>query len=796
MRMHPAVTIALAVSIITMALGATDSQAADPSPTAFLKQHCVRCHSGKTPKGDLALDALAFPKTAGPDVETWARLLEVIDSGEMPPEGEPRPPAADVRAQVQSLGNALATLQGARPLALRRLSRVEYEYTVQDLLGIDTPLAELLPEDGTVQGFDNVGEGLSFSAILMERYLEAADVAFEGTIRRIKPLPIAARRAVMMEEKENIASVEQKRAGTLRVEDSFVKFSGGWPPVRVDSAHPIEGGIYRCRIAVWPYQAGERTLAVAVYVGPLFGPGKRHSMGMFDVTGTPEDPRIIEFTTRMEEGHALHIVPWISPPWKNGSPDPKPGIAVKWVETNGPLDQEWPAPSQTALFGDTVEMIDGNPIYMRHRKGVKLQIVSSKTPKEDVERIIRDFVPRAFRRPVEAKVVQPYVDLALARLEAGRTFEQAVRAGVCAVLCSPQFLLINDEGKVDDYALAARLSYFLWSTMPDAELLELAAQGKLRSPAVKHAQVERMLKDPKSARFVQNFTNQWLDLKDIEFTTPDKRLYPEFDELLQASMLGETRGFFAHVLEQNLSILSFIDSDFSVLNERIARHYGIPGVTGHETFRVVPIPEDNVRGGILSQAAVLKVTANGTNSSPVIRGVWVLENFFGQPAPPPPPGVPAVEPDIRGATTIREQLAKHSQTGSCARCHVRIDPPGFALECFDPIGGLRDRYRSLGEGEKVRGANYKLGPKVETDGKFADGRTFADFSAFRAMLLQDPDIFAEALTEKLLVYATGRRVTGAEHVAVESIVAKAKKEKLGFKALIHAIVDSEPFLRP
>ncbi len=765
----------------------------------FLEAHCVSCHGPEKEKGDVRLDGAI-------DGETLSLVFDVIDVRDMPPKKADSHPSEEERSKTLGLLAAHLAASTERPLALRRLNRVEYENTVHDLLGIDTPLADLLPEDGRTQGFDNVaGGGLSISSILMERYLEAADTAFEGTIRRIQPLPAETRRAVAMESKENLDSVKKNKGGTIQSAGSFVKFTPGWPPVRIDDAHPIEDGVYRCRIAAWPYDPGEnRTLALAVYTGPLFGPGKKHFEGMYDVTGTADEPRIIEFTARLEAEHAIHLVPWIHPEhvtWRDGDFEKRPGVAVKWVETHGPLDQDFPSKAQRRLFGDspTIRLEESVPVWMRHRKNVKAHDVVSDQPREDAERVIRDLAARAFRRPVDDDAVQPFVDLTLTRLDEGRSFEEAVRAGVTAVLCAPQFLLLNREPEVDDYTLASRLSYFLWSSMPDDELLQLAEAGKLADPEVRRAQVDRLLADGKAERFIENFTGQWLDLREIEFTTPDAKLYPEFDPLLQESMLGETRGFFRHLLTENLSITNFLDSDFAVLNQRLADHYGIPGVKGHEQFRVVKLPEDSVRGGVLAQASVMKVTANGTTTSPVLRGVWILDNILGQPAPPPPPGVPAVEPDIRGATSIREQLDLHSEDASCARCHARIDPPGFALEAFDPIGGFRDRYRSLGEGDKpdgIRKPSYKLGPAVETDGEMPGGMAFTDFVDFRARLAENPEAFHRAFAEKMLVYATGRPLTAADGPAVDALVARAAADGFGLRDLIKAVVENELFTLP
>lgn len=782
---------------------------ADPPgsvPVEFLKNNCFRCHGEETQEAEIRLDRFAMSPLSAEASLTWTRVIDVLEAGEMPPEDEPQPKAEEIEAAISGLARQIANSAGPRPPALRRMNRREYENTVHDLLGIEVPLADLLPEDGKVQGFDKVADGLSISSVLMEQYLEAANVAFDSVIRRIPPLPAETRRAEMMEIRDNIESVEKKKGGTIAVDDSFVKFTPGWPPARLDPAHPIEDGIYRCRIAVWPHDPGERTLAVAIYTGSLFGPETRKFIGIYDVTGTSQDPRIIEFTTFMEEGHTIHIVPRVWPEhvtWRDKH-EARPGVGVAWAETHGPLDQSFPAEAQKRLFGevDSIKMVAEKPIWMRHRRDVKLHTVESTQPAEDAERIIRQFVPKAFRRPVSEEELEPYIALTLSRLESGRPFEQAVRAGVTAVLCSPQFLLLNQteavkESAVDDYTLAERLSYFLWSTLPDDELLALAAEGKLADPAVRHAQVERMVADPKIERFVQSFTGQWLDLNEIEFTTPAQKLYPEFDPLLQEAMLGETRHFFTHLLREDLSVLNFVDSDFTFLNERLARHYGIPGVEGQEHFRHVTLPPESVRGGVLTHASVLKVTANGTTTSPILRGVWVMDRILARPLPPPPPGVPAVEPDIRGAVSIRDQLEKHRADASCASCHKRIDPPGFALESFDAIGGEREFYRSIGEGEAIPGnKNYRRGPDVEPADQLADGRAFADFPEFRERLMEDPDQIAKAIATKLLVYGTGRRITPAERSTVEAVASQAKENDLGLRSMIHAVVDSDLFLQP
>ncbi|OYW27054.1 MAG: hypothetical protein B7Z47_07015, partial [Chthoniobacter sp. 12-60-6] len=317
---------------------------------------------------------------------------------------------------------------------------------------------------------------------------------------------------------------------------------------------------------------------------------------------------------------------------------------------------------------------------------------------------------------------------------------------------------------------------------------------------------ERMLADPKAQAFTENFTGQWLSLRDINATTPDKLLYPEYEELLQWSSLQETQRFFDEILKHNLSVRNFVDSDFAMLNGRLAEHYGIPDIHGVKIRKVALQPESH-RGGVLTQASVLKVTANGTSTSPVLRGVWVLDRIMGQAVPPPPPNVPAVEPDIRGATTIREQLAKHRATENCASCHSRIDPPGFVLESFDVIGGWRDRYRVAADQKDwvknrvgplaryLAAYQYGLGQPVDAGDSLPDGRPFANIDEFKKLLLTDPEQIARCLTEKLVTYATGQPVRFSDREAVDQILAETRASDYGLRSLVHAVVASELFQR-
>jgi hypothetical protein len=486
-----------------------------------------------------------------------------------------------------------------------------------------------------------------------------------------------------------------------------------------------------------------------------------------------------------------------------------PGLAVEWIEFEGPLHETWPPESHRRIFGDLPQK--PAPAYNARNR---VEVVSDDPP-ADAHRLLKSFCRRAYRRAITDEDLQPLIALFEAKLASGYTFEQAMRVAFKGALVSPDFLFLREQpGELDDFALASRLSYFLWSSLPDEELLQLAevssrhapravdADGTrsvpttLGDPAVLRAQVERMLADPKSRAFTENFVGQWLALRDIDFTEPSHILYPEFDDMLRESMVRETQIFFDEVLKHDLPLTNFLASDFAMLNGRLAKHYGIPGVDGWE-FRRVTLPPESHRGGVLTMASVLKVTANGTSTSPVMRGAWVFDRILGTPPPKPPADVPALEPDIRGATTIRQQLARHRDIESCAACHAKIDPPGFALESFDVIGGWREYYRTTGNGETVivdgRRMAYHRGKPVDPADKLADGREFKNIDELKQLLLEDKDQFARALTTKLLTYATGAAPTAADQAEIESIVARTKTKDYGLRSLVHEIVQSEAF---
>ncbi|HLY11940.1 MAG TPA: DUF1592 domain-containing protein [Planctomycetota bacterium] len=497
-----------------------------------------------------------------------------------------------------------------------------------------------------------------------------------------------------------------------------------------------------------------------------------------------------------------------------------PAIAVDWLDIEGPIHDAWPPPSHKTLFGELAitEFRPADHPGVRAPKRAPLRqgvvhsqnkpdpsagiwSVDSATPSADADRLLAAFLPRAFRRPVDASVRRQYVDRVEARLKAGDCFETAMRWAYRAVLCSPDFLYhVEPAGRLDEHALACRLSYFLWNSKPDEHLTDLAASGRLRDPKTLHAEAERLLQDPRSDRFVDNFLGQWMKLRSIAANDPDGKLYPEFSPYLQDSMLGETHAYFRDLIDRNLNASFLVKSDFAMLNEKLAVHYGIPGVTG-SSIRRVALPPDCPRGPFLTQASILKISANGTTTSPVPRGAFIMARLLGQPPEPPPPNVPAVEPDVRGAVTIREQLEKHRSFPGCGSCHSKIDPPGFALESFDVIGGQRTRYRSLGAGDPAPrgpidpfiGIGFKLGPPVDPSGALADGRPFSGIAGFQSLLAADPARLLRNLAEQLARYSTGRDVTFSDRDEIARIVRRTQDEGGGIRTLIHELVESPLF---
>jgi hypothetical protein len=583
---------------------------------------------------------------------------------------------------------------------------------------------------------------------------------------------------------------------------------------------------------VWP---GRRNEPIGVYAQSS---GQSRPLGAFDFTPEPSvqevdvllssneviqtDPMRL-FRTRVNGSEEAYVNPL-------AGPDGMPGVAFQWLEVEGPLPDPTAASGYRLMFGD----LPMRRLEKGQSGGAILQIVApppapgeaggfggggrgrfgprtqdtpvevvSEHPKEDADRLIRGFLAKAYRRPVVEADAKRFVELFNQQFGLGHGFTKSLLSAYTAILCSPGFLYIQEgRGKLDDYALATRLSLFLWNSPPDDELRALAAQGKLGSPQVLKAQTDRLLNDPKSRRFIDAFTDYWLDLRKIDDSSPSTTLYNDYelDDPLKLAAVDETRLFVQELFERNLPARDIVDSDFTFLNERLAKHYGIPGVTG-ATMRKVTLPKDSVRGGILTQASVLKVTANGTTTSPVLRGVWIIERILGVHIVQPT-GIPAIEPDIRGAVTIRQQLDKHRADATCNSCHRTIDPPGFALESFDVMGGWRDRYRAFAENVKAEPGiglsgqpfTFHYGLPVDSAGVLTDGRSFKDIREFKRLLLDHEEAtVARNLVGQLTTYGTGAPVGFADRKTVQEILDKTRASGYGVRDIVHGIVASDLF---
>jgi len=810
---HP---VLLTVLILTLAAGVATAQSFETDVTPLVESSCLRCHGPRTAT-PLNLSELGYDLTDHETFRAWEKVYERVSRGEMPPTAAPQPDAAVVETALGSIkhglvAESLAARRGQRT-PLRRLTKLEYGYTVQDLLGLDEALidelSQLLPGEPDTGGFDVVAATQGISPFHVRSYLSAADRALDLVL---SPGPRPETTLYTIEYAKSPYLFRHANGRGLgqglvkRLDDAYVAFleSGSTFTLHSQSEgyHVPSPGRYRVTVEAYPHQAVS-PVTLKLYKGHRAGAAASldELIGSFDLVG--KGPRAVEVTPFLRPGDLVspvpadldgprpeHLVPGDPHQGYGGMKNhPGEGVALKSMTIEGPLfdsdDDLWP-PANTRRLLTGVEFGQAGKLRL------------TKDPYEHVVEIVSAFAPRAFRRPLDDDELAGYVSLAKPVLDDGRPFLEAVRVSLRAVLSAPAFLYqAGSPGPLDDYALASRLSYFLWRSMPDDHLFAVAAQGRLTDSTVLASEIDRMLDHPKSTRFVQDFGGQAFRLYEIKATTPDEGLYPEYVDHLGQAMAWETELFLTELIAEDHGIGQLIDADFTYANRRLAELYGIPGVEG-EAMRKVMLPADSVRGGLLTQASILKVTANGTTTSPVPRGNFVLANLLGQPAPPPPPGVAGLEPDIRGTTTIREQLEAHRSNPVCGSCHRVIDPPGFALESFDPIGGFRTSYRAPG-GTKQHGIYivplpYLEGPPVDPSSVTPDGHAFAGIKEYKRILLeQQLDQVARHLTSQFLVFGTGAEVDFADRDALEQILARRRDAGYPIRTLIHDVVSSDVF---
>jgi hypothetical protein len=817
---------------------------------ALVEQHCLDCHDEDVRKGDLDLSLPDSKLADGKARDLWAKVFDRVDKGEMPPPGKAKGFGEGERKRlVQGLWEPLwvsdrkDVLENGRG-PVRRLTREEFEDNLRDLLLLpNLDIRDKLPADRESHGFTKISGMLDVSRVQLAGWLDAAETALrEALATGVEPLPVQkmrftgtdlfqglttfggreamffARENVMVPDPTEVLktlSPEERRVGAL---EAAIFRSATWPYFGYPRGFRAKyGGEYKVRFEaravrqvpdfrlVPAYEPQAISFRARQPSGPDVSGDVRETGGWMDLL--PE-PKVFKTTILLKARETFEYsllglpVPFIRtdsgfyydfPPMP---PEGHRGAAIRWLEIEGPVRPEsWPPPSHKVLFGDL-------PLCPPP-KGSQFPVgVVSKDPVGDSVRLFKAFASRMAREDVPEGSLEVFTKMILGKLQAGEPLVDALVHGYQAFLCSGHVVYLKEPRGDGGMDLASRLSFLLWNSTPDAQLRKLAQPGESLKGETLAREIARLVADEKFERFVQNFTGQWLELKQLRRDTPDGRLYPEYrkDDYLVDSMEKETHAFFSEMVRGNLPVTTLVDAGFTYVNDRLARHYDLPRKEG-SGMRKVKLPGWSPYGGLLTQASILKLTANGTTTSPVLRGVWVMEKILGELPPAPPTTVPAIEPDIRGATTIRSQLAKHTEVESCANCHKRFDPVGFALENFDVMGSWRDRYRGLERGEKITGYDpaghpyaYYVGQAVEPSGKLMDGREFKDIRELKKLLASNPRKLAKNFLHQLALYATGTRVRISDRPVIESILDQCEPYGYRVADLLHALVQSPVFL--
>ncbi len=813
-----------------------------PSVQPFLKEHCIRCHGPEKQFAKLRLDTLAAD-FADPGIHAkWAEVVAAVNNGQMPPTGEKQPSAEAAGTFVERVRAELARAEIAKRstrVVLRRLNRAEYNHTIRDLVGVDFQPADDFPEDPPAGGFDNIGQALTLSPLQLELYYAAARKILD---RALVEGPQPAGFKWHFEPEENTMGMDRLRVRrdghNILLNDGNNPTENGFTVVHHESWDkgigfrdfrvPVEGEyIVRFRAAgrvpgradvvasarriltqrlekqlaenpagkVYHERQFERDLQhFATHRMYDYGPPRvkvtQHLgsaprvIAEMDIDAPENAPKVYEIRARftplkagLEFDYAYEVPRVLENFWMQGHDAfARPALLVDWLELEGPIHPAWPPASHRKVLGE-----------------------APATAKDETARaraVLTQFMTRAYRRPVQPAEVEAKVALFTRVRSMKPSFVEAIKTPLAAVLASPHFLfLVEPEPpaakprRLNPYELASRLSYFLWSSMPDDTLFRLAASGDLAKPAVLAQQVDRMLADPKSEAFVKNFAGQWLGLRKVGANPPAKNLYPEYDRHLEISIVRETEGFFAEILRHDLNARSLIKSDFVTINERLARFYGIPGVKG-DAIRRVPAPPGSHRGGLVTQASIHSITSNGTRTSPVTRGVWILRTLLGSDPGLPVANVGEIAAKVPGIdkATVRQRLQIHREAPACARCHDKIDPLGFALENFNAAGEWRDR-----EGHGYQGRIEANDPLIDASAKMPDGTVIQGVEGLQAQLLKQEDRFLDTLASQLTTYALGRELGFSDRPAVRGYVDRMKRSRYTLRSLIAAIVTSEPF---
>lgn len=811
-----------------------DLDSIPPQVRKLFDTYCLECHRDGAKESEFRLDdtlSTSFESMASR--AKWAEIVNVLNSHEMPPEDKPQPSVDNVSEVVDWITSKLVDAEKRlreNRVVMRRLNRNEYRNTVYALTGIE-PDVSGFPQDPLAGGFDNVGAALTFSPMQLELYLDAAkQVMDKGIVEGSQPPSIRWRFEIDSGDSDsNRVKVDGQRPivnggqnpvregfkvihhdswdKKLNVRDFALKHPGtylvriraaGKIPSRAEvtqSARDILQKRFDEQMTKTPdrekghrqqlerdlqhfatdamYQYGPPRLKLVQDLG-----GQPRTVAEFDVPESIDAPKVyeipLEFSTQkagITIEYAYSIPKVLENFWLQGKDEfARPELLVDWIEIEGPVYASWPPPSHRKLLGsDSIDVDD-----------------------QTAKVAIRRFVQQAFRRTVEEQEVAPYLETFDSSRRSGISTAEALRSTLAAVLVSPNFLFLAEEAEgesLSQYAIASRLSYFLWSSCPDAELMEFAENRKLLSREALRYQFERMITDPKSEEFVRNFTDQWLGLREVGANPPAPDLYPHYDRHLELSMIEEGRALLRSILRDNKNVLDFVDPDYVVINERLARFYEIDGVRG-DTFQRVGLPSESHRGGVLTQTAMLTITSNGTRTSPVKRGTWVLKNILGTDPGLPVANAGDIAPKVPGIdkATVRQRLEIHRELPQCARCHDKIDPLGLALENFNASGQYRNQ-----EGFGYKGRIEKNDPAIDASAKLPNGTLVNGPDELKKAIRKEQDKFLNCLSGKLLAYALGRELTIADEPTLKQVVSSAKSNGLTLKSILAAIVESEAF---
>ncbi len=789
------VGVGLAAAILMMGVArSAHAQASETAPTseqATIDRYCITCHNDRLLTGNLSFEGVDIADVAA-HRDVWEKAVRKLRAGQMPPQPRPRPDAATSARLVSYLEAALDAAAAAAPDpgrtdTFRRLNRTEYQNAVRDLLALDIDVTTLLPRDDAAFGFDNVGTG-GLSPTLMERYLAAAQKVSRLAVGAHAPAP-GSRVAIVpvdLTQEDHLEGLPFGTRGGTAVEHTF-PFDGEYEiEVRLQrnrnenvegltEPHEVEIMLDGERLQVFTMLPSENLvmLADAVYyadagidnhlnvrVAVTAGP---HVVG---ATFIKKNSALLETTRQPYDAHF------------NMDRSPRQQPAVRSVSIVGPFDPTGIAvtPSRERIFS------------CRPATTSASESESEEAAADCATSIIASLARRAYRRPVTVDDLDQLVSFFRSGYADGG-FEAGIETALRALLASPEFLFRIERDpdnvapgapyRVSDVELASRLSFFLWSSLPDEELLRIAAAGELSDGAVLERQVRRMLADPRAESLTTNFASQWLHLRNLDAVRPDARLFPDFDDNLRRGFRRETELLFQSLLDENRSVLDLLTADYTFVNERVARHYGVPNVYG-DHFRRIDLPEGSPRAGLLGHGSILTVTSYATRTSPVLRGKWILENLLGTPPPPPPPNVPLLD-ETRSNTRVvsmRERMEAHRANPVCAACHRNMDPAGLSMENFDAIGRWRETDR---------------GAPIDATGSLPGSEDFGGVAGLRQTLVDRPDVFATTATEKLLIYALGRGLAPSDAAAVRAITTSAADDDYRLPSLILGVVQSTPF---